>query len=118
MDFKETLLNDIEKVFINVKEFSEKHTLNDREIFCIIDEDKFQKKQENNSQILTIEGIVTKGMTLFISKKYLSVRPYPGEVLDFDGKEYTVAACKESFGLIELDIYLYDEIGENNHEFY
>ena len=46
MNFKETLLNDIEKVFINEKEFSEKHTLNDREIFCIVDEDKFQKNRE------------------------------------------------------------------------
>lgn len=118
MNFKNIVKKDIENLFLNLSEFGDIHNFNGRELKCIVDEDAFRRKMEKNNSLITIDGILKKGMTLFFNKKDLKVRPYAGEIIEFDNIEYTVASCKEDFDLIELDVYLYSEVGEYENGFY
>lgn len=109
MNFKEVITNDISKVFINFNEFGTKHTLNGREINCVIDEDKFQLK-ESKEILSTEEGVMLKGMTVYINSTDLKATPHSGEKFKLDDIRYEVLKCKEDFGVYEIDLVLYEEI--------
>lgn len=106
MGFKDELSKDLKNTFFNQEEFADTHEFNGREIVCVIDEDKFQEKLVAGN-LVTIAGIIQKGMTVYIDKKYIKVRPYGGDEIEFDKEIYLVASCKEDMGIIELDIYSY-----------
>lgn len=109
MGFKETVDDDIQKVFLNIGEFGTEHTLNGRKVSCIIDEEKFQNKQKNGL-ISTEEGVFQNGFTLFIGKPHLKLCPHTGEDIKIDGIKYTVAASKYDMGIYEIDLYRNEEI--------
>lgn len=107
MNFKDAMENDIQNTFLNVNEFGEEHNLNGENVICVIDEDSFQEKEISGK--LTVEsGFFTKGVTVFIDKKYLRYKPTGNMEIEFDNENWTIASCKENFGMYELDLYKYD----------
>ena len=109
MGFKEVVDDDIQNVFMNSEEFGTKHTLNNREVICVIDEEKFQQKQKNGL-ISTEEGVFQNGFTLFIGKPHLNTRPHVGEKITVDNVKYEVAASKYDMGMYEIDLFRNEEI--------
>lgn len=109
MGFKDIVADDISRVFLNLEEFGDKHTIGKKETICILDEERFQNKQKNKSKSLENEGIFMEGLTLFIEKSFFKFPPHSGEKLLVDGIRYYVEETKEDMGLLEIDLTRYDE---------
>lgn len=109
MGFKEDILDDISEIFVNLDEFATEHTLNNRKINCVIDEERFQMKQ-TKELISSDEGVFQNGMTVFISNICMKIQPHAGEKLRIDGIEYVVLGSKSDMGIYEIDLMKNEEI--------
>jgi hypothetical protein len=92
-EFKQTVQDDIRKVFLNLDEFAETHFVEGREIRVVIDDDKLLEKQAS------LLGNSESVLLFYAGVDELPARRNPGSVLNFDGREYTVDSWTVSQGL-------------------
>ncbi|MBR8700241.1 hypothetical protein IX317_000637 [Fusobacterium sp. DD29] len=110
MDFKKILQSDIDAVFINELEFADDHIVGDKITKCVLDEERFQTKQNNRINSLTDEGVYLEGLTMFIASSFFNCLPHAGEIILLDNKKYTVISCKSDMGIAEIDLVNYSEV--------
>jgi hypothetical protein len=89
--------DDINAVFLNLDEFADTHTVEGREITLVLDEDKLIERQ-GGAELSVAES----ALLLYASVTDLPPRRNPGEVLNFDGREYTVNSWTQSQGMATI----------------
>lgn len=103
MTFKESLVNDLSKVFINTLEFADKHYINDDEVDCIVDKNITEDSKSNRISNYDREGIFVRQILIYVKKEDIE-KPVEGERLKLDGELYLVNHVAENNGLLEITL--------------
>ena len=97
MGFKDTILKDINAVFLNLNEFAELHRVEGKKIPVVVDNDKLEKLKKG--QIL---GLVEADMLLMGRESDFPEDLDPGRLLNVDGREMLIANSGKDMGLVEV----------------
>ena len=97
--FKEIITNDINNVFINQEEFSEKHLINGMELDIIIDENELTEREQSKQY----EGIYKKKVLIYIASSVIR-KPSVGAQLSLDNKPYIVLDVTEEGGIYAVTL--------------
>lgn len=89
MTFKDVLKKDISVTFMNKDEFAEKHVVDGKELFIIIDNYE-QLEREKRYKALE-NGIHTKQVLFYVEAEEFGRLPKIGRIMVFDKVEYRVA---------------------------
>lgn len=95
--FKEIITNDINNVFINQDEFSEKHLVNGMELDVIIDENELIEREQSKQY----EGIYKKKVLIYVASSAIR-KPCVGAKLSLDNKAYIVLDVTEEAGIYAI----------------
>jgi hypothetical protein len=93
MNLKDVMDSDIDDVFLDTDDFAKKHSIDDQEMLCIIDEDK----SSNNKT----DGVHTVRRRLFVKQTSMGYRPVPEQKMKIDNQYWYVVDCVGE-GLIEV----------------
>lgn len=96
MNFKETIKEDISKVFINPEEFAEEHIIDRKLVKAVVDNDELKRRI-----LKEFDGIIQADMLYYVSKDDISGVKV-GDKQQFDRKIYTVIDVKENTGMLEI----------------
>lgn len=98
--FKAAVQNDIKSVFLNLEEYGEWHTLNGKEIQCLIDKNLIQDLggSRGASQIV---GVFTNMQTIYVDSSDMPT-PVEGEILRVDGSLHLVRSVSEEGGMLVI----------------
>lgn len=101
MSFKDMVIQDNSKVFLNFKEFAEYHYVENRRVRVIIDDDALKKRQGGEEL-----SIAESSVMLFAESCDLPTRPYNpvGTSINLDGSEYIVDDWQEDMGIATLSL--------------
>lgn len=105
MGFHEIVTADIDRVFLNLNEFGEKHRLDDVELIAVISTS--QTKQRANVQSRNFEGLHGDFMTVNIKKSDFPRIPKQGENIRLDGKLFKVSECRDNMGMLYIELAAY-----------
>ena len=97
VNFKDQLIHDLNKVFLNLGEFAETHRVEGKQIPVVIDSDSFVKMKQG--QIL---GMVEADLLLMAKTEDLPPEKSPGSFLNIDGREYIVEKWGVNMGFAEV----------------
>lgn len=92
--FKDMVKTDILKVFINVDEFGEVHTVEGKAIPIVVDNDELKERQSGQ------DIAVAESSTLFYARtRDLPRRRPAGESMNIDGRECLIDDWQEDMGM-------------------
>lgn len=101
MTFKEQISSDNRKVFMNLDEFSEFHTINGKSMPCLIDNNELIDR-ERRYKYQHADGIYMKQLLIFVRAEDFGPIPAIGRVVTFDKKTYTVSDSINEDGIYSL----------------
>jgi len=96
MTLKESMAADI-STFLNLDEFAELHTLNNKEVACIIDKDSSKTKSLQ-------DGVWIDSAVVYVKFSDYGKRPAIGSLLVVDTKRHIVVGLNENNGILEITI--------------
>ena len=86
MNFKDTVLNDIDNVFFNMDEFAENANIDGNSVAIVMDTDMLNElKLKNNG-----EGLANSELLFHVKKEDLNFEPFVGQDITFNGKLYYI----------------------------
>ncbi len=94
MSFKDQVKNDI-AVFLNQDEFAETHTINGKEVVCVLD--LLDQKQ------LELKGTTTINASLIMQVGEITA-PKSNDIMTLDGEVYSVSKVTNSLCLMHIDL--------------
>lgn len=97
--FKAAVLNDNKTVFLNLKEFGEWHTLNDKRVQCAIDKNLTQDLEGRGTA--NIVGVFVNIFTIYVDSSDMPT-PVEGELLSVDGSLHLVKSVSEEGGMLVI----------------
>lgn len=101
--FKATLENDLQNTFFNDSEFSDKHTIDGREMRVLFDKSEFLKR--NPSGAKDSDGLYTDTLFIFVFAKEFGSKPKLGRQINLDGKRfYTIEDVDDQDGMYALTL--------------
>lgn len=94
MSFRDQMAADLAVIF-NIDEFAEMHTINGKQVKCVVDSDKLLAQAG--------EFNLTAGMTMiYVPVTELSFVPIPGMQLLYDGKPSQISTVNTTAGVYEI----------------
>lgn len=99
MDFKASLLEDLDQVFLDDDEFAEKAIIGKKEpkeVTVLIDSDMLKRMAKNNEKLADSE------LLFYVSFDALGYKPQVEKILYFNGKEYRVVSSNNEMGLLQI----------------
>ncbi len=105
MMFKEQVAED-NKVFLNLEEFSDVHTVNGMEMAVLIDGNEMieREKRHQNRQGVYTDGVYIKELLIYVRADDFGKLPAIGRVLTLDGKTYTISDAIDEDGIYSLSL--------------
>lgn len=100
--FKEIIADDISDTFLNIKEFSDTHTVNGTEMPVQLDSNEQIEREKRQSQ--HADGVYLNQKLLYVSAADFGAMPRQGSVLNLDGKIYRVADAIDEGGVYSITI--------------
>lgn len=100
MSFKDEIAADLDAVFLELDEFAETHRVEGKDITCVIDSDKGQRKSDG-----TMYDLAQADFILMAKTADLPARKEAGSVLNLDGRELNVSEWDEQDGLTIVGLY-------------
>lgn len=100
MSFKDEILNDIEKVFLNLEDFGEVHTIDNKEIVCMTDNDALKIRSGSNEL-----SVSESTLLIFLKESDLPTRKVAGDNILIDGRPYIVDDWKVNLGVAEIALH-------------
>ena len=106
MTFKDVVKQDIKSVFMNFDEFGEIHKLNGKKKLVIVDEIELteREKRVRNSDGIKGEGLHKKQLLFYIEAEKFGPLPSPGNLLNFDGKDYNITDANDEDGIYSISL--------------
>ena len=99
MSLKDDILNDINNLFFLLEDFGEEHTIDNKKIVCMIDNDALKIRSGSN------ELSVSESTLLLFAKESDLPRKVVGDDLMVDGRIYVVDDWKVSLGVAEVALH-------------
>ena len=103
MGFKEQLFKDIKGVFLNPAEFGEMHTVDGRQLCCIVDNMEIIERNKKSLQEVT-DGVFQRQLLFYVSRADFGKLPAVGRTLSFDGKTYRVQDAVEEGAVYSITL--------------
>lgn len=97
MNFKDTVLNDINDVFFNSDEFAESHNIDGRVVSCIVDNDRLMERSKKE-----FDGIYVGEMLIFVKATDIGRELTQGMPLIVDNKQMYIFSVREDDGIYEI----------------
>lgn len=106
MTFKEQIAKDINDVFINPDEFSDKHTINGKEMLCQIDTNELvdRERRYKFNHSLYGDGVYLKETLIYVKKEDYGKLPSIGRSITLDGKTYVVSDAIDEDGIYSISL--------------
>jgi hypothetical protein len=98
--FKQRVMRDVDKVFLNLDHFAEVHNLNGVDRVCIIDKNINGRYQD--SAEYPIEGVFTNTMTIYVKAEM--ELPAVGSLLCVDGGDHLVISASAESGMLVITV--------------
>lgn len=93
--FKDMLAADVDRIFLNLDEFAEKHNINGKDVVCVID-----KHVSSDSAVIKALGVYSTALTIYVNARDLPA-PKPTGTLRLDSELYNViSASQEDWMLV------------------
>ncbi len=100
MSFKTNILEDIDNVFLNMDGFGEEHTIDNKKVVCVIDDDALKMRSGSNEL-----SVSESTLLLFAKESELPTRKVAGDNILIDGRPYIVDDWKVNFGVAEVVLH-------------
>lgn len=97
MSLKQQMRADIDNVFLNAREFAERHEIDGKRLLCVVEE-------SDSVPHPTAIGTHIRTITVYVKARLLAGRPAPDSSITVDGKKWKVASVVEEFGLYTLKL--------------
>lgn len=102
MSFKEQVMRDLDKIFINTKEFAQEHDLNCTVCNAVLE--GLTTKERSARAAENYEGMFKSALIVHVRAGDLPEVPPHGEIFRVDGKVYMVDTCDEEMGLLTIGL--------------
>lgn len=99
MSLKDEIVNDIYNIFLNAEAFGEIHTIDNKPVVCVIDDDALKIRSGSN------ELSVSESSLLLFAKESDLPRKVVGDDLLIDGRIYIVDDWKVNLGVAEIALH-------------
>lgn len=103
MTFKDEILEDINKVYLNVDEFGAEHLVEGENVICVFDDEALKERQAGQEI-----GVAESSVLLFAKTETLPFRKAQkgaGSHLNIDNKEYIVDDWSEDMGVSQITLH-------------
>ncbi len=100
--FKELLEQDVKNVFLNLEEFGEVHTVNEKEMVIIIDNNEQIEREKRTNQ--RTDGIYKNQKLIYVATSDFGPLPKQGARLVLDKKNYTVMDAISEDGIYSITV--------------
>lgn len=96
MNFKDIIAQD-QNIFINNNEFAEGHTIDNRQLSIVIDNDRLMHRSK-----IEYEGVIVGDILYFVTKEAFGANIKPDQVQTFDGIPCIVFDVRLDMGMYEV----------------
>lgn len=100
MSLKTNILEDIDNVFMNMHDFGEEHTIDNKKVVCVIDDEALKIRSGSNEL-----SVSESSLLLFAKESELPKRKVAGDEILIDGRIYIVDDWKVNFGVAEIVLH-------------
>lgn len=97
MGFVEQVSKDIDDVFFDEGFFGSKHSLDNKEITVIVDEDALEEIRKNWR-----DELVKKPVLLYVKECDIERKPSVGSVIEYDGRPHTIREISKQDGVWKI----------------
>ena len=97
MGFVEQVSKDIDDVFFDEKFFGSKHSLDNKEITVIVDEDAFEEIKKTWR-----DELVKKPVLIYVKECDMERKPSAGSVIEYDGRPHTIQEISKQYGIWKI----------------
>ena len=100
MSLRDSIRNDVLKVFQKPDEFAAAHVVDGKTVICILDEEITSSSSPGR-----FEGLMSLGKVMFIRTELLEKKPVPGARMNVNGVWYIVHYIEpDNFGMTEIHL--------------
>ena len=104
LTFKSAIAQDAKNIFLNKMEFADLHTVNDKEIPAIVDDNELLERDKSRLLSADVSGLYLARRLLYVASDEFGVRPSPGTFLTLDSSPYRVGSVTEEAGILAIEI--------------
>lgn len=97
MGFVEQVSKDIDDVFFDENFFGSKHSLDNKEIIVIVDEDALEEIKKTWR-----DELVKKPVLIYVKECDMERKPSAGSVIEYDGRPYTIQEISKQDGVWKI----------------
>lgn len=97
MNLQDVIQADVSAVFLNTDEFAETHTIDGRQVVCVIDTDTDSPYSGPIG-----EGVVLVSRTVYARESDLAKPPAQGRMMMIDSKPYTVLSVSREMEMLAI----------------
>lgn len=102
MNLKRMMEKDIKGVFLNAKEFGERHMVDGRKMYAIIDDNELVEREKMQREMAV--GLHVKRKLMYVAAKDYGPAPLVDRVLELDGELYTVTDVADECGMYSVSL--------------
>lgn len=100
--FKDLLKQDVKQVFLNPDEFGEPHIVNGKQMIIVSDDlENIEREKKMKSNM---DGIHARQILFYVSSEDFGAFPAMGDLLDLDGRKYTVLDASDECGIYAITV--------------
>ena len=104
MDFKELIKDDISNVFLNPEEFGELHTVGNRKMCILVDDNEMIEREKRTPMYDGTEGVYKRKLLFYVKAADFGPLPAVGRLLTLDGGSYRVIDSINESGLYSISL--------------
>lgn len=100
--FKDLLKQDVTQVFLNPDEFGEPHMVNGKQMTIVSDDmESIEREKKMKS---SMDGLHARQIFFYVSAEDFGTFPAMGDLLDLNGRKYTVVDASDECGIYGITI--------------
>lgn len=100
--FKDIIRKDVGDIFLNIKEFGEKHTVDGKVMTVIVDSYE-QVNREKRYKTLE-DGVHTKQLLFYVAAAEFGRLPMVGRIIRFDSADYRITDAVREGGVYSISL--------------
>lgn len=101
MSLNDRILEDIDRVFLNVEQFATEHLWEKTTILCVLDDEEALKRKNNNVVDIAWDN-TTVDVMVYAKESEFPKRPIPQQTVLFDRYQWTVQQVGDNMGMLAV----------------
>nr|DAF27442.1 MAG TPA: Gifsy-2 prophage ATP-binding sugar transporter-like barrel, 4 helix bundle.7A [Caudoviricetes sp.] len=102
--FKDIVKKDIDDIFLDFDIFGEIHTIDEKEIVVIVDNNELLKREVGRDKANYIDGIYHKQILFYVKSDDLGALPRIGRIMSFDNEDMRVVDAVNETGVYSITL--------------